>query len=85
MEMFSLHNYGILLAILLLYLTAVVWYRLSFHPLSRFPGPKLAAATKWYKFYYDILIRPGGTFMFEVERMHDVYGKQSLVSSTITD
>lgn len=49
-------------------------YRLYFHPLRRFPGPKLAAITHGYEFYYDVI--RGGTYLWEIEKMHQKYGKQ---------
>lgn len=47
-------------------------YRLYFHPLSKFPGPRLAAISTLYEFYYDVI--SGGKFMFEIKRMHEQYG-----------
>ncbi|KAJ5926353.1 hypothetical protein N7516_008126 [Penicillium verrucosum] len=50
----------------------VVIYRLQFHPLSKFPGPKLAALTSLYEFYYNVVL--GGRYLWEIERMHEQYG-----------
>ncbi|PYI27674.1 cytochrome P450 [Aspergillus indologenus CBS 114.80] len=47
-------------------------YRLCFHPLKNTPGPKLAAISHLYEFYYDII--KGGQFIYEIKRMHDQYG-----------
>jgi hypothetical protein len=54
------------------FLYLVVW-RLFFSPLAKFPGPKLAAATGWYEFYFDYF--HNGTYIFEIERLHNVYGE----------
>jgi len=55
-------GYGLILAV----------YRLLFHPLVKFPGPKLSAASYWYEFYYEI-IQPG-TWLWKIEKLHEQYG-----------
>lgn len=52
---------------------ATAIHRLYFHPLSEFPGPKLAALTTWYEGYYDIVHR--GRYLWEIEKMHKKYGE----------
>ncbi|KAI0169618.1 cytochrome P450 [Hypoxylon sp. FL1284] len=54
--------YGLLLAV----------YRLYFHPLAGFPGPKICAATEWYEFYCYIIKE--GQWGNEVRKMHEKYG-----------
>ncbi|KAL9092874.1 MAG: hypothetical protein Q9165_004292 [Trypethelium subeluteriae] len=54
------------------YLISGAIYRLFFHPLSRFPGPKLAALTTLYEGYYDVI--KAGTYIFQIGKMHDQYG-----------
>ncbi|KAJ5040206.1 hypothetical protein NUH16_010008 [Penicillium rubens] len=52
-----------------------VWlatYRLWLSPLAHFPGPKLAALTMWYEFYYDSFLE--GQYTFRIAEMHRKYG-----------
>lgn len=56
-----------------IYNVYLVIYRLWFSPLAKFPGPKFAAASFWYEFYYDYWL--DGKYLFEVEKMHKKYGK----------
>ncbi|RJE21131.1 Cytochrome P450 [Aspergillus sclerotialis] len=62
--------YGIGAVIIWLALRSI--YRLYFHPLSKFPGAKLAAITSGYEFYYNVI--KSGSYIWEVDRMHKVYG-----------
>jgi hypothetical protein len=55
------------------FLTFRTIYRLYLHPLSKVPGPKLAAASHIVEFYYDVIL--GGLYCWELKRMHEKYGK----------
>ncbi|KAJ5116547.1 Cytochrome P450, partial [Penicillium angulare] len=61
-----------LIAGILLFLVGRTVYRLFFHPLCKFPGPKLAAASSMYEFYFSVL--KGGMFIREMEKIHEKYG-----------
>ncbi|KAL6716918.1 hypothetical protein ACLMJK_004830 [Lecanora helva] len=54
------------------YLVALAIYRLYFTAVAEFPGPKLAALTKWYEFYFDVVLQ--GKFIFKVRELHRQYG-----------
>jgi hypothetical protein len=58
---------------ILLYSVVVVIYRLFLSPLSKFPGPKLAAATLLYEAYYDVIL--GGQYTFKIKELHEQYGQ----------
>lgn len=61
------------LIISFLYFVGLVIYRLYFSPLSKFPGPKLAAATYLYEGYYDVVKR--GKYTFKIRDLHAKYGQ----------
>ena len=48
-------------------------YRITCHPLAKFPGPKLAAATFWYEFYYDLFPHKL-RYLWRIEELHRKYG-----------
>lgn len=65
------------LAILLAPAYMIFWiirsvYRLFLHPLSAFPGPRIAAATTLYKAYIDI--DANLSLVHELQRLHNIHG-----------
>ena len=71
----SIAAWQIAAAIVLLYLSQLVLkaiYRITFHPLAKFPGPILAALSYKYEFYFDGI--KGGQYTKEIARLHQIYG-----------
>lgn len=56
----------------IIYGAAVTFDRLVLSPLAAFPGPKLAALTNWYEFYYDVILQ--GKFTSKIQELHKKYG-----------
>nr|UWK20062.1 cytochrome P450 [Trichoderma albolutescens] len=53
--------------------TVTKWtYNLHLHPQSKVPGPRLAAMTGLYEFWFDVVL--GGQYSAEIQRMHEAYG-----------
>lgn len=72
----SLWSPSITLLILLsicVYYVSIGCYRLYLSPLAKFPGPRLAALTYWYEFYYNVVRR--GQLTFELAKLHEKYGE----------
>jgi len=57
----------------LAYWICLAVYRLYFSPLAKIPGPKLAAVTLWFEFYYDVIKR--GRYTWKIAEMHEQYGR----------
>ncbi|RAK94263.1 cytochrome P450 [Aspergillus costaricaensis CBS 115574] len=62
----------ILLIGISIYACSVFTIRLYFHPLSKFPGPRIAAATSWYEFYKDVIL--SGQYSKSFPSLHAKYG-----------
>ncbi|KAJ5281486.1 cytochrome P450 [Penicillium angulare] len=59
-------------AVALLWVVVESIRRLFFHPISHIPGPRLAALTWWYEFYYDVVLP--GKYIFKIQELHLEYG-----------
>ena len=63
---------AIILTLISAYVIGVLVYRLAFSPLARFPGPRLAAATRLYETYFQMV--KGGVFTWHIDQLHEEYG-----------
>lgn len=70
------HYIIITICSIVLFYVARTAYSVFLGPLSKFPGSKLAAATLWYEFYYDVILK--GRFTFKIIEWHAKYGKEPL-------
>ena len=59
-----------------LYFISIIYYRLVLHPLAKFPGPALAAISRWFEAYYDVIQE--GQYTFKIAELHKKYGKSVL-------
>lgn len=57
----------------IVYLVSLAVYRLVFSPIAKFPGPRLAALSNWYEFYWDVIKQ--GQFTFHIQQLHKKYGE----------
>ncbi|KAL4744115.1 hypothetical protein BDV11DRAFT_165803 [Aspergillus similis] len=68
---------GAIGAIFAAYTSSLVTYRLILSPLAKFPRPKVAAVTGYYKLYYDVIQKE--KHIFQIEKMHDNYGAWPII------
>uniref|UniRef100_A0A0W0G312 Benzoate 4-monooxygenase cytochrome p450 n=1 Tax=Moniliophthora roreri TaxID=221103 RepID=A0A0W0G312_MONRR len=66
-------EYPTVLYILAVIAISLIWRNIFLaSPLSHFPGPLLAKWTRFYRFYYDVVV--GGGWLSQLEHLHEVYG-----------
>lgn len=65
-------DWNLFLGAVVAYYIILALYRLFLHPLARFPGPRLAAISRWYEGYYDVIL--GGQYTLKIADLHKEYG-----------
>ncbi|KAH8706430.1 cytochrome P450 monooxygenase [Ilyonectria robusta] len=60
------------LALVVVYIFGQGLYNLYLHALGTIPGPKLAAFSRLYEFWFDVI--QDGQYLWEIGRMHNKYG-----------
>jgi hypothetical protein len=66
------HPYAVAGAAVSAYIASIVIYRLYLSPIAHFPGPRLAALTVMYEFYWEAIRH--GQFTFHIGELHKKYG-----------
>ena len=59
----------------ILYCLGVIVYRLTLHPLARFPGPFLCRISSLQQCYYEAILN--GKFLERISDYHRRYGKST--------
>lgn len=76
MDSILLSNAQMGFVLVFVYIVTLAVYRLYLSPLAKFPGPRLAALTLWYEFYYDVVQR--GRYTWKIREMHRTYGMRQI-------
>lgn len=71
-------NWRSVVVVVIVYYATLVFYRLFLDPLARFPGPRLAAISRWYEAYYDVI--RGGQYTAKIAELHKIYGSVFLIT-----
>ncbi|KAL8766874.1 MAG: hypothetical protein Q9209_006470 [Squamulea sp. 1 TL-2023] len=64
--------FGLAVLCMIIYIIYLVIARLYLSPVASVPGPKLAAVSFWYEFYYDVVL--GGRYTWKIAKLHEQYG-----------
>ena len=72
--------WGITALLLVSYVVRTI-YSVYFGPLAKFPGPKLAASTLLYEFYYDLICK--GQYTWKIKELHQKYGTYDFTLSQL--
>lgn len=86
MTILSMSNYDLVvgaLCLIAIAFAASTIYSVYFGPLSKCPGPKLAAATLLYEFYYDVILK--GQYTYKIRELHQQYGLLTSLSPVSPD
>ena len=69
----SVNNFLVLLpSFVILYFGLLLFYRFFVSPVAKFPGPRLAALTYLYEFYFDVWRE--GQYTWKLRNLHTKYG-----------